>query len=367
MSAARATDVRVGIFVLAALAVGGGVAFVIGNRQNLFASKTEYRAVFDSVGGLRAGSPVRIGGVDVGTVSAVRLGEDGRIHVELGIVDSAAHLVCTDSVATVGNKGLLGDRLVDITAGRGPRLPPGGTLRTESPVDIGAYAARLGGMLGRLEGVVDNVREATAILADPQLGADVRAVARHLASLLEAADAADGPVRRLLTDPAVGENLAASVAHARTASAEAARAAASMRAILDEVRSGEGTAHELVYGREGVRLVRALADVGERTGELLRQAREGEGLLHEMLYGDAGGRIAGNLASASEHLEAILRDVRAGRGTLGGLLTDPSIYEDIKRLVGDLERNEILRALVRYSIRHDEARPRTQVRPSSGP
>ena len=38
------------------------------------------------------------------------------------------------------------------------------------------------------------------------------------------------------------------------------------------------------------------------------------------------------------------------------LLQDPSLYEDLKRLIGDLERNEILRALVRYSIKRDDAR-----------
>jgi phospholipid/cholesterol/gamma-HCH transport system substrate-binding protein len=33
---------------------------------------------------------------------------------------------------------------------------------------------------------------------------------------------------------------------------------------------------------------------------------------------------------------------------------DPSIYEDIKSLVGNVERNQVLRALVRYSIKQDE-------------
>ena len=60
-------------------------------------------------------------------------------------------------------------------------------------------------------------------------------------------------------------------------------------------------------------------------------------------------------------MAAITDDVRAGRGTIGGLLVDPSIYEDVKRLVGDLERNDILRALVRYSIRRDEEGDAAQV------
>jgi len=39
------------------------------------------------------------------------------------------------------------------------------------------------------------------------------------------------------------------------------------------------------------------------------------------------------------------------------LLVDPTIYEDLKSAVGNVERNQVLRALVRYSIKEDEARP----------
>ena len=70
-----------------------------------------------------------------------------------------------------------------------------------------------------------------------------------------------------------------------------------------------------------------------------------------------------NATNAVGELNTILRNIREGRGTIGALLTDSTIYEDVKRLVGDLQRNEILRALVRYSIRNDEARPQPVATP----
>jgi phospholipid/cholesterol/gamma-HCH transport system substrate-binding protein len=48
--------------------------------------------------------------------------------------------------------------------------------------------------------------------------------------------------------------------------------------------------------------------------------------------------------------------IRAGKGTLGAFLVDPSVYEDIKQLVGNVDRSQVLRAFVRYSIREDEAK-----------
>ena len=46
--------------------------------------------------------------------------------------------------------------------------------------------------------------------------------------------------------------------------------------------------------------------------------------------------------------------MRAGKGTIGALMVDPSVYEDVKLLLGNVERNKALRALVRYSIEKDE-------------
>ncbi len=57
----------------------------------------------------------------------------------------------------------------------------------------------------------------------------------------------------------------------------------------------------------------------------------------------------------SVDMKQIVADVRSGKGTLGALLVDPSVYEDLKLVLGNVERNKALRALVRYSIRRDEA------------
>jgi hypothetical protein len=52
---------------------------------------------------------------------------------------------------------------------------------------------------------------------------------------------------------------------------------------------------------------------------------------------------------------------------VGALLVDPSVYEDLKAVLGNVERNDVLRALVRYSIKQDEKKPPVEVSaPSAG-
>jgi len=351
----RAVELRVGLFVMVALLLAGGLAFVMGNQRNFFHAKTHYTAVFTAVGGLRVGSPVRIAGVDVGTVDDVTLGRDGLIHVELGVIEDAAILVTAESLCTIGNKGLLGDKLVDVTAGRGEPLPEGATIRTESPVELSQYMARAGAIVTDVEQTVGNLRRATEPLGDEQFTQDIRNVAHNVSLITGMVAEEDGTARRLLSDPEMADSVEATLENAQATSSELARTARSVRAIVDEVRAGDGSAHELVYGQDGRRLVANLADATEEAAAVMRDVRTGDGMAHDMIYGDTGDAMVDNLTAMTADLRAIVADIRAGRGTIGGLFVDPSIYEDVKRLVGNLERNEILRALVRYSIRRDES------------
>ena len=70
-----------------------------------------------------------------------------------------------------------------------------------------------------------------------------------------------------------------------------------------------------------------------------------------------------NLNAMSDDLRAIVGNLKQGKGTLGALLVDPTVYEDIKSAVGNVERNEVLRALVRYSIKQDDQTPTPQQLP----
>lgn len=367
MEQSRGVQIRVGIFVFTALVIASALIFVLGSRKGMFGSKTPYNAVFQNVGGLRPGSPLRIAGVDVGTVGDVDLRSDGRIHVELKIGDAYLSLVRADSVATVGNKGLLGDRLIDVTVGHGARLPAGATIRTEEPGDIAQIMGQAATIVQDARATVANLRSATGVLADEEFQNDIRSTTHSLSQVMQMAAEGNGTLRRVLTDPEFANNLDRTVANIQVTSNEFARTARSVREISDEVRHGDGTVHEVIYGQAGAELLHNLAHASDETAQMLAAIRTGDGTVHDLIYENRANEMIDNATATSADIRSIVADIRAGRGTLGGLLMDPSIYEDIKRLVGDLDRNEILRALVRYSIRHDEPREQPQAAPTPTP
>ncbi len=369
MTNSRTTDLRVGAFVLAALLLGGVLAFVIGSQRNMFRSKIRYTAVFRDVGGLRPGNAVLIAGVSVGTVDKVEFREDGKVVVGFRVVEDAAHLirgnpgvpvdlsdasVPVPSFVSIGSKGLLGDRQVEISVGDDslPAWDPEQPLFTN---ESGGLMGQMANVADQVEGTAENLRLMTDPFRDQQMSNDLKEVAHNLAAITGMLATGDGALQRLMTDPNVADDVDATLQNLRETSTELARMSRSVRQIADEVRSGDGTANALVYGQEGRQ---ALANVGRASDELaqiLSGVRTGDGTVHDLIYEDSADALVSNLTQASDDLAHITGEMRAGRGTVGGLLVDPSIYEDVKRLVGDLQRNDILRALVRYSIRRDEA------------
>ena len=129
-------------------------------------------------------------------------------------------------------------------------------------------------------------------------------------------------------------------------------------ALTREVHNGKGIAHELLY--DGELSTNTAAPLDEIHKDLVA-VREGTGLAPPFVYGDDQTQhVMGNLSHMSDDLRSIVADLRAGKGTIGALLVDPSVYEDLKSAVGNVERNQVLRALVRYSIRADEQKPKVE-------
>jgi phospholipid/cholesterol/gamma-HCH transport system substrate-binding protein len=105
------------------------------NRLRYF--RQDLKSCFDNAGGLRAGAPVRIAGVDVGTVHSVRAHSQDRncpAEVEIDLVTTYEVRIPKGSIAETNTAGLLGEVYVSIDTSRAAGLPVEkyGYLRSES-------------------------------------------------------------------------------------------------------------------------------------------------------------------------------------------------------------------------------------------
>lgn len=69
----------------------------------------------------------------------------------------------------------------------------------------------------------------------------------------------------------------------------------------------------------------------------------------------------------TRHLEGILEKINNGTGTLGALVNDPSLYDDAKKLVGETNRNRIVRNLVRQTLKDADQKNAEDAAKSAAP
>ncbi|MEW6058041.1 MAG: MlaD family protein [Bdellovibrionota bacterium] len=57
-----------------------------------------------------------------------------------------------------------------------------------------------------------------------------------------------------------------------------------------------------------------------------------------------------DLRKSMERLNSVIAKIDSGQGTVGALINDPSLYDDIKTLVGGANRNRVLKYFIKKSV-----------------
>jgi phospholipid/cholesterol/gamma-HCH transport system substrate-binding protein len=342
-----AREVKVGLFVILGLGLAMLAIFIIGSSRRLWEPRVTYRTAFQDVAGLKPGAPVRMGGLDIGEVKGVGHDgdvEDSRIFVNMSVVKKEAVRIRADTVARVAGKGLLGDKMIELTVGSPdlPHVAEGSLLPSEEPTDVFSAANKVASATVK---AIERIEPLAQQLGDPKFAEDIRGSASDLHSLLDAIAHGDGAMHRLFYYPGEADQIREALGNLNQTSARLNATLANVQDVTDQVRAGPGIAHALVYDGE---MSKSTAGVVHELHEDLRAIRYGD---------DPSQHVMTNLNAMSDDLRVIVGNLKQGKGTLGALLVDPTVYEDIKSAVGNVERNEVLRALVRYSIKADEKKP----------
>ncbi len=312
----RRINLWVGIFALACIAVFAGAVLSLSAQRGFWVQQVRLIAYFNDVQGLIEGAPVRLAGKDVGVVDGVNFSEFGvdeaPIRVDLSVDPASLRRIRDDSVASIATIGLLGDKYIEISLGTadGAALGEGSVLNSRTPLAIADVVAK-----GTV--ALDEVAE---------LASSVNGMVRDLSTSMSATH--------------IGETVAAVAEFAR------------------EVREGNGFFHSLIYDEyqgEGVESINRSLSTLEN---ILTEVRHGDGVLHTLIYSTPEDEEAlRDIIEATQRLNSVMTKIDEGEGTLGLLVTDPTLYEDIKRLVDGAQRSMVIRSLIKLSDDGESAAP----------
>ena len=181
----------------------------------------------------------------------------------------------------------------------------------------------------------------------------------------------DGLIHQLIFDPKAGRAYQDIVGNVKASSETLNASLTKVDTVLKDVRTNTSLVHELLYGEQGQQAVTDARKLINEASTVVADVRTQPGFVHNLIYERDRGEILANANAASEDIKQAVADVRAmvadakrGKGTVGALLVDPSVYEDLKLLLGNVRRNDALKSLIRYAIEQEDkkssAPPRTQ-------
>ncbi len=370
MTRGEAEQVRAGLFVLIGLVVFAVAVVLLGKKSALFSRTDTLFVSFSEVNGLAVGAPVRLAGLEIGSVEAISFPDDLRNkRARLRLVVRSAYMsrIRADSRAFIDSNGLLGDKIINISLGD-PAAPPlydGATLEAGPTTSFEALASTLSETITSMNKVVGDVRSIVGELDQSRTQDDVKRITSSLAAILSEVASGQGTLHQLIYDPRYAHELDQTLARAYSVAQRADTAVLRVDRVLAEVEQGDGGMHQLLYGPAAADAAGEFASAAREIAEVVREIRVGDGLAHGLIYADGETHVMADLEQLSSTLNRIVQEIDQGRGTLGALIKDPTVYEDLKTTLGNVQRNVLFKALIRATIERDQLRradraPRTR-------
>lgn len=327
------TELRVGVVTIVSLVVLAiTIVYVGSGGGSPWARTYELKALMSDINGLKPGAPVRVGGLEVGTVKHVDFDrKGGMVEVTMKLDRRVQPRVTTKSEANLGSLGLLGEKAMDITAStEGAPIEDGGYISAaaEDPfkgllTETSESTSHLNRILARMDAGEGTMGKA---LRDEELYNRMVDVSVRLQGVMNKLENPAGPLGRLVNDKQMSDQLASSVK--------------GIESIVSRVEEGKGPLGALSKDEQ---LVSDLKGLTSSLNDVAGRLQRGEGSAGKLLHDDA---LFKRLDSVSMRLESLIGRVENGEGSAGRLIRDPEFYNnmngaavDLRKLISDIRKD----------------------------
>ncbi len=245
---------------------------------NLFSPTNTYYITYPNVTGLNVSNPVYFSGLPVGRVSGFKLEQEkARIVVSLDIDEEV--FVGEDATATLANDGLLGGKAILLDVGESQtRLLPGDTLNSEIAGDL----------FEQFEPVADNLNSTIT----------------KINTLLDQLNETD------------------------------------LKGVVDTLKYSIGSITRKINRIDVQPLMANLEDVTESFNDRSKQLDtllRSSNVLMDSLKSIEYNTLVQNLNTTIEGINDLMANLKSDQGTIGKLMTNDSIYNNLNKLLVDLD------------------------------
>ena len=329
------SELKIGVLAVVAIGIAALTIFLLTGSRGFFWQRYSLKTRFANVAGLKSGSPVRVAGVEKGTVSRVELAGD-LVDVTFEVNRDLRDRITTDSRATLGSVSLLGEASVDITpASNGSPIPDWGyvppgpappqfsqlaTQASDLATQVSDFATQANQGVQEIGRLVQDIRGGRGtvgkLMTDDQLYREINQFVTTAGAVTRGIQEGKGTIGKFVKDPKVADSLEASLKN--------------LEAMTNRINAGEGSLGKLVND-DG--FSRALNETTSNLRELTGKVNRGEGTAGKLI---ADATLFNRLNSLTERFDQLLTRLNEGQGTAGQLLKDRQLYENMNGAVTDL-------------------------------
>lgn len=182
----KAKYIKLGIFIVAGLALFVIALFYIGSKENLFTKTFNIYSVFPNVSGLTQGNSVQFAGINVGTIQSIEIIATDKVKVNMNIISDVKKFIKKDSEASINSDGLVGNKVLSINSGSvdSPSIEDGDSVHSIPPISIGD--------------IMKNLNESTK---------DAEKIAKDFAEIVSKVNNGEGTLGKLVNNSDVFDNL----------------------------------------------------------------------------------------------------------------------------------------------------------------
>ncbi len=315
------SELKLGVLTIAALAIAGTTIVLVMGGRGFAWQRYWLKTRFTNVAGLKSGSPVRVAGMEVGSVSEVVF-SGAEVDVVFQVNRSVRDRITTNSSATLGSVSLLGSAAVDITASSGGTPIPewGYVPQGRAAALLADVTDQAGRGINELTGLITDLRAgrgtAGKLLTDDQLYAQLNRFVTSAGDLTQGIKQGRGSLGKLINDPKTADTLNAALGN--------------IEQMTRQLNAGEGSLGKLL--RDDA-FSKSLTSATTNLDTLVGKLNRGEGTAGKLFTDPA---VFNQLNSLTQRLDQLIARLNDGEGTAGQLLKDKQLYENINGAVADL-------------------------------
>ena len=286
----KSLEWKVGLFVFIGLLVLGVLLLQFSKGMSLFRPTYNLYLVAKNVGGLKARSGVLMAGVQVGTVSEIKLNPDGKT-VTITLKVYKQYVIHKDARFLIEQSGFLGDQYVAIvpTKNEGDEWRDGEHPQAEDPFNLQEVARSAAGFIQRIDETAKKLNDAVT------------------------------DVRRLVLNEETLTNLASTVANMRNASERAIVAVNGVNTLVEtnSPHIQEAVSNVVFFSQQIDTFADAFGTVLATNSTQLTASMK-------------------NIESSTVVIKDLLTDVQSGKGFAGTVLRNDQLATNVQAIASNL-------------------------------